>query len=309
MDVWMIVMLCVLGVLLSAIAVLSVSRRAHDALPMSRNALPCQVRGCLRGGVTNARHAAHDAPRAIAPANAPPLPAWATYRPEQEESPLTHEAAWEARLTLRRLDPETAADLDRTVPLEPPPPPPALSVRVEAVNAQRSRVTGEHTHPLRRRLAEIVRDIDVLVTQVHKDQGRREYHLTKTQAAVYTSLVSEGTTLRAALEQEQKAAERAAKMAEQERRREDRVADEKARREQAVANLMRLREIKADTLATNARIGNSPERATTLRRIEAAIEKIEADMTETERATALAFVVESGLAAAIERPTGITYTR
>lgn len=240
-------------------------------------------------------------PKVIAPVNAPPLPAWARYEPEAEE-PLTHEDAWEARQTLRRLDPETAADLDRTVPLEPPPPPPALSVQVETVEEHYAGVPGHHRHPMRARLVEIVRDLERLMGSATMTDGH--FHLTQAQADAYKALVAEGETLRIALDHEQQAADLARKMADEESKREEREADRKARAEQAMANLVRLREIQADLFDTNRRIGNSPERAESMRRILDAIRKIEADMTEAERTAAYALATEARLSASIARPTG-----
>ena len=229
-------------------------------------------------------------PKALQASNAPPLPAWARYEPESlEPAVLTHEAAWEARETLRRLDPETAADLDRTVPLEPPPPPPALSVQVETVKEHAGRVTGEHRHPLRARLAEIVRDLERLMSSAVMGDGH--FHLTQAQADAYKALVSEGETLRIALDHEQQAADWARKMAAEERAREERAEETKARHAQAMANLVELRRIQADLQATNARIGNSPERATSMRRIITAIANIERDMSEADRTTAYALAI------------------
>lgn len=201
----------------------------------------------------------------VEPTPALPPPAWATAMLPQAalepvEEPLTHEAAWRARETLRRLDPERAARLDEILPLEEPPRPEPEPVEwARTLNTAADRLHLEHDHPLRARMAEVVDEMDALIGDVYFVVGDT-FYLSSQQAAEYQRLTREAEALKAALE------------AERERKRKaDALSELEERKGHAVRSLADLRVLVKDIERQCARTGEAPDLHNALDRVREAI--------------------------------------
>lgn len=195
---------------------------------------------------------------ALEASNAPPLPAWATNGLDLEPAPLTHESAWRARETLRRLDPARAMWLDEIVPLEPPPEPsavPPLSEQVEAAATYRpvppkdgsTKWGVTHEHPARLRLEQIVAEVDAFV-DAHRPDERGEVSVTCEEAEALRLLVKEGEAVKRLIAEEESA------------QREARLLEElETRKSHAVRSLADLREQEKSWEDHAARTGKTPE--------------------------------------------------
>lgn len=191
-------------------------------------------RGRTRNDLMYAEHLRMKAEREakfIASRTEPPLPAWATEPLDLETEPLTHESAWSARETLRRLDPARAMRLDEILPLEPPPAPakgkPAPpkgpgsgSTRGEVVFrpgiADRPLV---HEHPARVRLEQIVGEVGEFAAGYPRDPSAT-VTIAREQADHVRSLLKEGEALKCLLQEEADAVREARELDEVEKREE-----------------------------------------------------------------------------------------